>query len=128
MSNAVQLELVKLDLATVLEEMNEYASKRLMNVDVKQLEGRTPDDFTMDVIVKVLDGTFSWDITKFPKVKPFLFGCLRGELTNFLRKIERRKASIVTIDEETLELSDSPIVIAKNRAYRDTIQEDADNR
>jgi hypothetical protein len=99
-TRSAQVELVHMDLQTVIEEMNNYASRRLMNVDVKQLEGKTPDDFSSVVLLKVLEGTFNWETAATQDFRKFLFGCLRTECSNFLKHIGRRGVSITEIMEE----------------------------
>lgn len=100
-----------MDLQTIIEEMNNYASRRLMNVDVKQLDGKTPDDFTSNVLLKVLEGTFNWQEAATEDFKKFLFGCLRTEVSNFLATISRRGVSITEIMEDKFDFENSNSVI-----------------
>ena len=109
---SAQMELVHMDLQTVIEKMNLYAAMRLRNVDIKQLEGKTPDDFTSDTLLKVLGGIRSWETSSTDNFEKFLFGCLRSEVSNFLDKIDRRGLSITTVydtddEEEKLLVEDN---------------------
>lgn len=84
----IQTELIKLDLQTVIEEMDNYATLKLKDVDIKQFEGLTPADFTQITIFKVLDNTYNWADSSTSDAKKFLFGCLRIECNKFLRKLK----------------------------------------
>jgi len=115
---SAQIELVHMDLQTVIEEMNQYAARRLQNVDIKQLEGKSPEDFTSDTLLKVLEGTFNWETASTQVFKNFLFGCLRTEISNFLKKIGRRGVSIVEIMEENFDFENSnDTVIAEPKPF-----------
>ena len=116
---SVQLELADLDLAIIMRKMNDYATKRLERVDVKQLEGRAPENFTSDVLTKVLEGTFNWRTSKLIDFKKFLFGCLSGEIHNFLDKINRRKISIVEILEDEFDFeNESGVALAVPHPFK----------
>lgn len=118
---SAQVELVHMDLQTVIEEMNQYAERRLQNVDVKQLEGKSPEDFTSDTLLKVLEGTFNWETASTQVFKNFLFGCLRTEISNFLKKIDRRGVSIAEIMEEKFDFENiGAITYAEPHPFKGT--------
>lgn len=96
----IQTELIKLDLQTVIAEMDSYATLKLKDVDVKQFEGLTPTDFTQITILKVLDGTFNWADASTNDAKKFLFGCLRIECNEFLRKLKGYNRKFETYEDE----------------------------
>ena len=106
---SAQAELVHMDLQTVIEKMNKYASSRLRNTDIKQLEGRTPEDFTSDTILKVLEGIRNWEDANTDNMEAFLIMSLNSEISNFLKKIGRRDIGIFTVgdtDEYTQDYDD----------------------
>lgn len=99
----VQKELVKLDLATTIEKLDKYATYRLKNVDTKQLEGLTSQDFVQQMFLKVLEGTRSWENAKTDDIETFLFMCLKSDISHFLEKISRRGANIMSLEDERLD-------------------------
>ena len=96
MKRSAQLELLDLDLQTVIQKMNSYATMRLKNVDVKKLEGKQPEDFTSDVILKVLEGTRDWENAKTNDMVAFLIMCLNSEISHFFEKSDRRNIELVS--------------------------------
>jgi DNA-directed RNA polymerase specialized sigma24 family protein len=102
MKLSAQAELCRLDLQTVIEDMNRYASIKLKNINIKQLEGKTPDDFTSDVLLKVLEGTRDWTIATC-SMKEFLFGILRSDISHFIEKITRRDIGLFSPDDDDKE-------------------------
>ena len=84
----------------MIKKMNSYAAMRLRDIDIKQLEGRTPDDFTQDLLLKVLDGTRCWETSSTNNIKTFLMINLSSEISNFLKKIIRRDVTITNIKIE----------------------------
>lgn len=103
---SAQVELVNMELQNMIEKMNKYGAFRLKDIDNKQLEGRTPDDFTSDVLLKVLDGTLNWMDAPTSNMEAFLMMSVKGEISNFLKKVGRRDVGIFTIgdtDEYTKE-------------------------
>ena len=100
MKNTVDYEMALLDMDKVITDLNNYAGMRLMNVNDKQLDGMTPEDFVSDSIIKILTGVRKWDTAITNDFRKFLFGCVRSEVSNFLKKIGRRNFSVVSIDEE----------------------------
>jgi DNA-directed RNA polymerase specialized sigma24 family protein len=99
MKATVVKALCELDLQMVIEKMNVYSTRRLQKVDVKQLEGREAEDFEQDSLVKAMDGTWDWQNAATDNVEEFLFGILRAEISNFLKKIGRRDIGLFNINE-----------------------------
>jgi hypothetical protein len=97
---SVQSELTKLNMVDMIKKMNSYATMRLRDIDIKQLEGRTPDDFTQDLLLKVLDGIRCWETSSTNNIKTFLMINLSSEISNFLKKIIRRDVTITNIKIE----------------------------
>jgi len=91
---SAQAALVRLDLATVINKMNMYASMRLKTMSTKQLEGKLPEDFTADVILKVLDGTLNWLNASTNDMEAFLMMGIKGECSNFIKKVSRRNINL----------------------------------
>jgi hypothetical protein len=122
MKQSAQMELVHLELQDVIEQMNNYATRRLRNIDIKQLEGKTPEDFTSDVILKVLEGTLNWLDAPTNNMKAFLMMSIKGEISNYLKKISRRDVGIFTLEDDKYNYNVNTIVYTK--PYRDCSQDE----
>lgn len=70
------------DMDEIIDRMNAYAISRLKSVGIKNFNGRLPEDFVQDLILKVLEGTRDWSKAKC-SFELFLFGCLKSEIDNF---------------------------------------------
>ena len=104
METTVEQEMIAHDIVTVIKGMNSRAKHHLRNVNVKQMEGMTPEDFVMDVMEKVLNGTRDWSKSKV-SFDEFLFGCLRSDTSNFIKKLTRSRITHVGYSEEILKPS-----------------------
>ena len=107
MKKSVNEEMKCSDMIKFIKEMNAYAIRRLQRVDVKQLEGKLPEDFVQDILLKVLEGSRNWDEASINNFKKFLFGCLKSDLNHFYTKIDRRKISIVSIEDDKYSFPDN---------------------
>ena len=83
---SAQIELTHLDLPVVMNKMTKLAKRILVKVDKKHLEGRTYEDFTNDVILKVCDGTLNWKNSVTQNMETYLLNNVRSECVNFIRK------------------------------------------
>jgi hypothetical protein len=92
-------ELDKMKLDSAIKNMNKYASIRLHNIDVKQFEGKTPDDFVSEVLLKILEGTYNWETSATTSFNKFLMNCVSTEVGNFMKKVCRRNYSISSPEE-----------------------------
>ena len=99
MKENIQVELVKLDLPTIINLLEYQAIQQLKDVDIKQLEGREPMDFVQTMFLKVLDGTRNWDTAATDDIKKFLSMTLRSEISNYL-KYAKRRGNIETYEDE----------------------------
>ena len=101
METTVEQEIANINnMDKLIHKMNSHARQQLRNVVVKQLEGRTPEDFVMDVFEKTLNGTRDWSKSKV-SFHEFLFGCLRSDISNFIKKISRRGGGHFSLLEGT---------------------------
>jgi hypothetical protein len=109
-------ELDKMKLDSAIKNMNKYASIRLHNIDVKQFEGKTPDDFVSEVLLKILEGDnapkrkegekkkkvngqYNWQESATTSFSKFLMNCVSTEVYNFMKGVCRRTYSISSPDE-----------------------------
>lgn len=97
--------MVSCDLGAISAELRSYARLRLYGIDVKQLEGRTPDDIVQDTLLKVLEGGRVWETSSAQNFRNFLFGCLRSEISNILVGISRRQQFATRIEEKLYSIS-----------------------
>lgn len=97
---SAQIALVKLDLQDVIEKLTKQASYRLRDVDMKQLEGMEPQDFVQLTILKVLDGTRDWMNSPCTSIVQFLKMSLNSEISNFIKHLKRRGASIDSFESD----------------------------
>lgn len=107
-------EINNLNMNQVLRNMNSYARLRLLLVDIKQLDGRTPDDIVQDTILKVLEGTRSWKDSTTNNFTTFLFGCLTSEIRNLLKKIDRKGNMMWNVKEYMFNYNESSTIYLKN--------------
>lgn len=72
------------DMDEIIDSMTAYVYSRIKTIGVKDLEGRTADDFVGEVLMKVAEGERDWSKAKC-SFKEFLFGCLRSHMNNFFK-------------------------------------------
>ncbi len=48
------------DMNEIMDSMTAYVYGRIKTIDVKDLEGKTPDDFVGEVLMKVAEGEREW--------------------------------------------------------------------
>jgi DNA-directed RNA polymerase specialized sigma24 family protein len=73
----------------IMDSMTAYVYGRIKTIGVKDLEGKTPEDFVGEVLMKVAEGERDWSKAKVP-FKDFLFGCLKSHLYNFFKSFEQK--------------------------------------
>jgi DNA-directed RNA polymerase specialized sigma24 family protein len=77
------------DMNEIMDSMTAYVYGRIKTIGVKDLEGKTPEDFVGDVLMKVVEGERDWSKAKCP-FKEFLFGCLKSHLYSFFKSFEQK--------------------------------------
>ena len=75
------------DMNEIIDRMTAYVYGRIKTIGVKDLEGKTPEDFVGEVLMKVAEGERDWSKSKIP-FKDFLFGCLKSHLYNFFKSFK----------------------------------------
>lgn len=78
----------KNDMNEIMDSMTAYVYGRITTLGVKDLEGKTPEDFVGEVLMKVAEGERDWSKAKC-SFKDFLFGCLKSHLYNFFKSFEQ---------------------------------------
>jgi DNA-directed RNA polymerase specialized sigma24 family protein len=73
----------------IMDSMTAYVYVRIKTIGVKDLEGKTPEDFVGEVLMKVAEGERDWSKAKC-SFKDFLFGCLKSHLYNFFKSFEQK--------------------------------------
>jgi len=68
----------------IINGMTAYVYSHIKTIGVKDLQGKQPEDFVADVLMKVAEGERDWNKAKCP-FKEFLFGCLRSHMNNFFK-------------------------------------------
>ncbi len=76
------------DMNEIMDSMTAYVYGRIKTIGVKDLEGKTPEDFVGEVLMKVAEGERDWSKAKC-SFKDFLFGCLKSHLYNFFKSFEQ---------------------------------------
>jgi len=76
------------DMNEIMDSMTAYVYGRIKTIGVKDLEGKTPEDFVGEVLMKVAEGERDWSKSKVP-FKDFLFGCLKSHMYNFFKSFEQ---------------------------------------
>jgi DNA-directed RNA polymerase specialized sigma24 family protein len=76
------------DMNEIMDSMTAYVYGRIKTIGVKDLEGKTPEDFVGEVLMKVAKGRKRLVKVKSP-FKYFLFGCLKSHLYNFFKSFEQ---------------------------------------
>jgi DNA-directed RNA polymerase specialized sigma24 family protein len=76
------------DMSEIMDSMTAYVYGRIKTIGVKDLEGKTPEDFVGEVLMKVAEGERDWSKAKC-SFKDFLFGCLKSHLYNFFQSFEQ---------------------------------------
>lgn len=76
------------DMNEIMDSMTAYVYGRIKTIGGKDLEGKTPEDFVGEVLMKVAEGERDWSKSKVP-FKDFLFGCLKSHLYNFFKSFEQ---------------------------------------
>lgn len=82
-------ELQNNDMNGIMDSMTAYVYCRIKTIGVKDLEGKTPEDFVGEVLMKVAEGERDWLKSKV-SFKVFLFGCLKSHLSNFFKSFEQK--------------------------------------
>lgn len=77
------------DMNEIMDSMTAYVYGRMKTIGVKDLEGKTPEDFVGEVLMKVAEGERDWSKAKC-SFKVFLFGCLKSHLSNFFKTFEQK--------------------------------------
>lgn len=93
------------DMNDIIDSMTAYAYSRIKSIGVKDLEGKAPEDFVGEVLMKVAEGERDWQKAKC-SFKVFLFGCLKSHISNYLVAFEQKYESDLP-DIETREESSS---------------------
>jgi DNA-directed RNA polymerase specialized sigma24 family protein len=75
------------DMNEIIDSMTAYVYGRIKTIGAKGLEGKTPEDFVGEVLMKVAEGERDWSKSKIP-FKDFLFGCLKSHMYNFFKSFE----------------------------------------
>ncbi len=77
------------DMNDIMDSMTAYVYGRIKTIGLKDLEGKTPEDFVGEVLMKVAEGERDWLKAKC-SFKVFLFGCLKSHLSNFFVTFEQK--------------------------------------
>lgn len=85
------------DMNDIMDSMTAYVYGRIKTIGVKDLEGKTPQDFVGEVLMKVAEGERDWSKAKC-SFKDFLFGCLKSHLYSFFNSFEQK------FEEELLDI------------------------
>lgn len=93
------------DMYDIIDSMTAYAYSRIKSIGVKDLEGKAPEDFVGEVLMKVAESERDWQKAKC-SFKVFLFGCLKSHISNYLVAFEQKYESDLP-DIETREESNS---------------------
>ena len=111
------------DMNEIMDSMTAYVYGRMKTIGVKDLEGKTAEDFVGEVLMKVAEGERDWSKAKC-SFKVFLFGCLKSHLSNFFKAFEQKyDAELPDIESEAeieLELKD----IALQKLKKDGADQD----
>ena len=102
------------DMNEIMDSMTAYVYGRIKTIGVKDLEGKTPEDFVGEVLMKVAEGERDWSKAKC-SFKVFLFGCLKSHLSNFFTSFEQNSEAelpdIESKSESNFELESKQIAI-----------------
>ncbi len=79
------------DMEAVFDSMTAYVAKRLEMLDIKNLEGKEPEDFVSEVFLKILTYERDWAKANCT-FKQFLFGCLKSHIYSFLKGLKNQFA------------------------------------
>lgn len=99
----------------LVDRMTAYAEMRISGVTTKQRNGVQPIDFVAEILRKATDGTRKWNSEK-ATLRAFLFGSLKSDIDNFLRKVKEVNLTDPLKDH----FSDS--IFDSSEARADTIQ------
>lgn len=118
-TTSVETEMSLINMGTLLKCMNSYSRYRLSTVNIKQLEGRTPEDVVQDTVLKVLEGVRSWENSKMDNFTHFMFGCLKSEISHILKRVENRGNVMWKVKDYLLGFDEKGIKFAveSNRYY-----------
>ena len=84
----------------IIDGMTAYAYSRLNTMGVKDLEGKTPEEFVGEVLMKVAEGDRDWQKAKCT-FKEFLFGSLKSHISNYLVSFKQKfESEILDIEGE----------------------------
>jgi DNA-directed RNA polymerase specialized sigma24 family protein len=75
-------ELRSNEMGEIIDGMTAYAYNRIKTIEEKDLQGKTPDDFVAEVLMKVVENDRDWNKAKC-SFKEFLFGALKSHISNF---------------------------------------------
>jgi DNA-directed RNA polymerase specialized sigma24 family protein len=97
------------DMNEIMDSMTAYVYGRIKTIGVKNLEGKTPEDFVGEVLMKVAEGERDWSKAKC-SFKDFLFGCLKSHLYNFFKSFEQKyEAELPDIESGTVPENESEL-------------------
>jgi len=97
------------DMNEIMDSMTAYVYGRIKTIGVKDLEGKTPEDFVGEVLMKVVEGERDWSKAKC-SFKDFLFGCLKSHLYNFFKSFEQKyEAELPEIESSVESESESEL-------------------
>ena len=80
------------DMDDIIDSMTAYAYSRIKTIGVKDLQGKGPEDFVCEVLMKVAEGDRDWQKAKC-SFKVFLFGSLKSHISNYLDAFEQKYGS-----------------------------------
>lgn len=111
------------DMNEIMDSMTAYVYSRIKTIGVKDLEGKTPEDFVGEILMKVAEGERDWSKAKC-SFKDFLFGCLKSHLYNFFQTFEQKyEAELNEIESRSVSENESE---SKNIAIQKLKEDGAD--
>ncbi len=98
------------DMHEIMDRMTAYVYGRIKTIGIKDLEGKTPEDFVGEVLMKVAEGERDWSKAKC-SFKVFIFGCLKSHLYSFFKSFEQKyEAEFPDIESEAESGSESELI------------------
>lgn len=80
------------DMNEIMDSMTVYAYCLIKTIEIKELQGKMPEDIVGEVLIKVAEGDRDWSKAKC-SFKEFLFGCLKSHIFNFLKSMKNSHES-----------------------------------
>ena len=111
------------DMNEIMDSMTAYVYGRIKTIGVKDLEGKTPEDFVGEVLMKVAEGERDWSKAKC-SFKVFLFGCLKSHLSNFFKAFEQKYDAELPDIETEAEIESELKDIALQKLKKDGADQD----